>query len=78
MRRWLIALLALLLILAAAFFLLAPGMVERSMNKVDGQPLPAVGEHARTLHRTLTIRNGDTATSLAMFANSASSAARRA
>jgi microsomal dipeptidase-like Zn-dependent dipeptidase len=55
MRRWILGLLALLLILASAFFLFAPGMVERSMNKVDGQPLPAVGEHARALHRTLTI-----------------------
>jgi microsomal dipeptidase-like Zn-dependent dipeptidase len=55
MRRWILGLLALLLILASAFFLFAPGMVERSMNKVDGQPLPAVGEHAGALHRTLTI-----------------------
>ena len=55
MRRWILGLLALLLILAAAFFLFAPAMVERSMNKVEGGPLPQVSERARVLHRGLTI-----------------------
>jgi microsomal dipeptidase-like Zn-dependent dipeptidase len=43
------------LIALAAFFALGPGMVERSMNKIDGQPLIAVSDEARALHRTLTI-----------------------
>jgi len=55
MRRWILGIGALLLILAAAFFLFAPGMVERSMNKVEGGALPQVSERARALHRGLTI-----------------------
>ena len=55
MRRWLIGILALLLVGAAAFFLLAPGMIERDTNRVDGKPLLAVSDHARALHKTLTI-----------------------
>ena len=55
MRRWLIGLLALLLVAAAAFFLFAPGMIERGTNKIDGKPLLQVGEHTKALHKTLTI-----------------------
>lgn len=55
MRRWLIGLLALLLVAAAAFFLFAPGMIERGTNKIDGKPLLQVGEHAKALHKTLPI-----------------------
>ncbi|APW73822.1 dipeptidase [Sphingopyxis granuli] len=55
MRRWLIGLLALLLVAAAAFFLFAPGMIERGTNKIDGKPLLQVDEHAKALHKTLTI-----------------------
>ena len=55
MRRWLSVLIVLFLVAAGAFFLLGPGMIERSMNKVEGGALPPVSEHARALHRTLTI-----------------------
>lgn len=55
MRRWLIGILALLVVGAAAFFLLAPGMIERGLNKVDGKPLPTVSARAAALHKTLTI-----------------------
>ena len=55
MRRWLIGLLALLLVAAAAFFLFAPGMIERGTNKIDGKPLLHVSDHAKALHKTLTI-----------------------
>jgi microsomal dipeptidase-like Zn-dependent dipeptidase len=55
MRRWLVGILILLLVVAAAFFAIAPGMTERSLNKIDGKPLSAVSERARALHRTLTI-----------------------
>lgn len=48
-------LLAVLAIAAIAFFGFGPGMVERGMNKVDGQPLPAISDRARTLHASLTI-----------------------
>ena len=47
--------LVLLLLAAAGFFLLAPGIVERSMNKIDGKPLIAVSPRAKALHKTLTI-----------------------
>jgi len=55
MRRWLIGIVALLVVGAAAFFLLAPGMIERGLNKVDGKPLPTVSARAAALHKTLTI-----------------------
>lgn len=47
--------LALVVLAAAAFFVFAPGMIERDMNKVDGQPLIPVSEEAKALHATLTI-----------------------
>lgn len=55
MRRWIIATLVLLLIAAAAFFAFAPAMIERSMNKIDGKPLPQIDARAAALHKTLTI-----------------------
>nr|WP_199803014.1 dipeptidase [Erythrobacter sp. YJ-T3-07] len=39
----------------AAFFQFGPGMLERSMNKVDGEPLIEVSDEAKALHTTLTI-----------------------
>ncbi|MEL7690211.1 dipeptidase [Citromicrobium bathyomarinum] len=44
-----------LLIGIAGFFQFGPGMVERSMNKVDGEPLIEVSDEAKALHKTLTI-----------------------
>ena len=55
MRRWLIAILLILALAALAFFALAPGMIERGMNQIDGKPLPQVSARAQALHRTLTI-----------------------
>lgn len=55
MRRWLIGLSLLVAVAALAFFTLAPGMLERGMNKIDGKPLPQVSERAKALHQTLTI-----------------------
>ncbi|MBO9697086.1 MAG: dipeptidase [Sphingopyxis sp.] len=55
MRRWLTGILLVVAVAALAFFTLAPGMLERGMNKLDGKPLPAVSERAKALHRTLTI-----------------------
>lgn len=55
MRRWLIGILLVVAVAAVAFFTLAPGMLERGMNKVDGKPLPQVSERAKALHQTLTI-----------------------
>jgi membrane dipeptidase len=46
---------ALLLIVAVGFFSFAPGMVESSMNKIDGKPLPKLSAEAIALHKTLTI-----------------------
>ena len=55
MRRWLIGILVVLIVAAGAFFTLAPGMLERSMNKVDGKQLAEVSERAKALHKTLTV-----------------------
>lgn len=55
MKRWLWAALALIAIALLAFFTLGPGMVERSMNRIDGQPLITVSARAKALHRTLFI-----------------------
>ena len=55
MRRWLIAILLVVALAALAFFALAPGIIERGTNQIDGKPLPAVSERAKKLHATLTI-----------------------
>jgi membrane dipeptidase len=55
MRRWLIGILLIIALAALAFFALAPGMIERGTNQIDGKPLPAVSERAKALHRALTI-----------------------
>ena len=55
MRRWLTAILLIAALAALAFFALAPGIIERGTNQIDGKPLPAVSERAKALHRTLTI-----------------------
>ena len=55
MKRAPWGILVVLLIAAAAFFALGPSMVERSMNKIDGQPLIEISPQARALHKTLTI-----------------------
>lgn len=54
MRKFLLIVLA-LLVVAAAFFLLAPGIAERSMNRIDGKPLAAIAPEAAALHRSLQI-----------------------
>ena len=62
MRRWLLALAGLVLLGIAAFFMLAPGIAERSMNRVVATPLPPVTPATRALHARLTIADmhGDT------------------
>ena len=55
MRRWLAGLLLVVAVAALAFFALAPGIIERGTNKIDGKPLPTVSERAKALHSTLTI-----------------------
>ena len=56
MRKWLWGILAAAseIVAAAAFFLLAPGIVERSMNKVEPVALN-ITPRARALHATLQI-----------------------
>ncbi len=54
MRRWLLRLLILLLVALAAFWIFAPGIAERSMNKVTGTTATA-SPRALALHKTLTI-----------------------
>ena len=44
-----------LLIGIAGFFQFAPGIAERSMNQIDGEPLIEVSDEAKALHATLTI-----------------------
>ena len=55
MRRWLIGILLVVALAALAFFALAPGMIERSTNQIDGKPLPTVSARAQALHKTLTV-----------------------
>lgn len=55
MRRWLTAVLLLIALAALAFFAIAPGMIERGTNRIDGKPLQQVSERAKALHATLTI-----------------------
>ena len=54
MRKILLGVLALILLAAALFFTLAPGIVERGMNKVVAIPLK-ITPRARALHATLQI-----------------------
>ena len=44
-----------LLLAIAGFFILGPGIAERGMNMVDGEPLPEITDEARALHASLTI-----------------------
>lgn len=62
MKRFAIGFGGVLLAALIAFFVFAPGYVERDMNVVDGLPLPPVSEDARALHTTLTVvdLHGDT------------------
>lgn len=55
MRKFLIGLVVLIAIVAIGFFGLAPGFVERSMNKVVPIALPKVTSSTRTLHARLQI-----------------------
>jgi membrane dipeptidase len=54
-RKWGFGLLAIVALALVGFFLLAPGMAERGMNRIDGKPLPKVRADALALHKTLTI-----------------------
>lgn len=47
--------LVLVVVAVIAFFAFAPGIVERGMNKIDGKPLIAVSDRAKTLHASLAI-----------------------
>ena len=62
MRKIVIGLAAVLAIALAAFFTLAPGIVESGMNKVVATPLPAISPRARALHARLAVADlhGDT------------------
>ena len=54
-RKIIFGLLVLFIIAAIGFFMLAPGMAERSMNKMDGIELSEASAEANALHDTLTI-----------------------
>ncbi|MEP5937586.1 MAG: dipeptidase [Erythrobacter sp.] len=55
MRKILLGLLAIVALGAAGFFIFAPAIAEKSMNVVDGKPLPTISDEARALHATLNI-----------------------
>jgi membrane dipeptidase len=55
MRRWVLSILILIALAAGAFFTLAPGLIEKDLNKIDGKPLPQVSARAQALHSSLTI-----------------------
>ena len=54
-RKWWLWALALVMVALLAFFALAPGMVEKGMNKVVATKLPAVTPETRKLHASLQI-----------------------
>jgi len=54
MRKWILGILALLVVAAIAFFLLAPGIVENSMNKVEPVALK-ITPRAEALQKTLDV-----------------------
>ena len=54
-KKWLLWAFALVLVAAIAFFALAPGIVERGMNKVVATKLPTVAPETRKLHAGLQI-----------------------
>ncbi|UOR16237.1 dipeptidase [Qipengyuania aquimaris] len=54
-RRIVIALVVLVIGGLLAFFIFAPGYVERDLNRIDGEPLIEVSQEARDLHETLQI-----------------------
>jgi microsomal dipeptidase-like Zn-dependent dipeptidase len=54
MRKWLLGIMALLIIAAILFFILAPGMVEKSMNKVQPVAL-RITPRALALQKTLDV-----------------------
>lgn len=62
MKRFLAGFGGVLLLALVAFFIFAPGIVERDHNQIDGEPLPPVSEEAQALHDTLAIvdLHGDT------------------
>ena len=55
MKKLVWGVIVLLLVALVGFFALGPGIVARSMNKIDGQPLIPVSDEAKALHETLTI-----------------------
>jgi len=55
MRKIVYGLLALIVIAAGAFLIIAPGTVEGGMNKVVATPLPPVSERAKALHARIAI-----------------------
>jgi microsomal dipeptidase-like Zn-dependent dipeptidase len=55
MRRIVYIALAIVILAVGAFFLFAPGIVERGLNKVVATPLPPVGDRARALHARLAV-----------------------
>lgn len=58
-RRWLqrtiIATIVVVALAATAFFVLAPGIAEKSMNEMTGDPIPEVTDEARKLHAELAV-----------------------
>lgn len=55
MKKWLWGALALIAVAVAAFLILAPGIVEKDMNRVVATKLPTVTDGTRKLHATLQI-----------------------
>ncbi len=54
-RKILLGVILIIIAVVAGFFIFAPGYTERSMNIIDGKPLPKVSARAAALHKTLTI-----------------------
>ena len=62
MKKFFLSVLGLLVIAAIAFFIFAPGILEKQTNMIDGKPLPEISAEAQKLHDSLFIvdLHGDT------------------
>ncbi len=55
MKKLAWGLVVIVLVALVGFVAFGPGIVARSMNRIDGQPLIPVSQAAKALHKTLTI-----------------------
>lgn len=55
MKKFLVAILTFITVLAIGFFIFAPSLFEKQTNMIDGEPLPKITAEAQKLHDSLMI-----------------------